>query len=458
MRRAEGAATPVALVALAALAIRLIRLDARSFWLDEGFSTWLAAQPVPFIVTYRDFHPPGYYLLLKAWQLLGPWAASDGGVRFVSAAASAATVALGVWLVQRLGLPGSRLVAALGITSAMSVWYAQESRMYALAALLVLGAAGALALAGRALPRKGTVADGTWAAYAASGVAAAYVSYDAIPVLAALNGAFLGWCVWLLVRGPAISSGRTGPALGRTLGAWALTHMAMVAAYAPHVPELMRTIEAAPSLHLAARLPLVAAAGAVVLAGLAVVAVLAVRLPTWRRWATATAATVVVFGLAVAELVPEGASVKRHLSVVAPLLLVTSGVALALVRTPPRWQVALVCAGLPALALVLFVHPKEDWRGAASYLASEARPDDVLVLHRGYVILPLQRYLPLVGRTAVQVFSAAEAEELRAVPGTRYWVVEGHLGQSPPIGGIGPAREESAGREFHRVSIRRFEP
>ena len=135
---------PLALLLLAA-ALRLHQLGAQSLWNDEGNSVVQAQRSLDEIARHsaRDIHPPGYYWLLHGWQrTVG---SSELALRLFSALASVLSVAC-------LYVPGRRMAGrAAGLAAALflalngfSIWYAQETRMYALLALW--GAAAALAL------------------------------------------------------------------------------------------------------------------------------------------------------------------------------------------------------------------------------------------------------------------------------------------------------------------------
>lgn len=68
--------TPIRLivaVTVFALALRLIDLNARPFWLDEAFSDWFSSQSFHYlwtIVPTYEAHPPFFYSVLKVWRLL----------------------------------------------------------------------------------------------------------------------------------------------------------------------------------------------------------------------------------------------------------------------------------------------------------------------------------------------------------------------------------------------------
>ncbi|MCX7938585.1 MAG: glycosyltransferase family 39 protein [Thermoflexales bacterium] len=132
-------------VALLAFGVRVLSLDAQSLWFDEGWSWHLARMPLVqmALTTAADRSPPLYYALLAAWIALG--GDSAFAMRFLSAAADVSATALTSALA--LALTRSRHVAtaasAVYALTPMTVWYAQEVRMYALVS--ALGAAAMIA-------------------------------------------------------------------------------------------------------------------------------------------------------------------------------------------------------------------------------------------------------------------------------------------------------------------------
>lgn len=121
------------------LILRLISLD-QSLWLDEAISV-LATQDFSFlgmITEYAkaDFHPPLFFIILWLWSKV--FGISEIAVRIPS-------VIFGVLTVYVVYLIGKKLHSkTLGLFSALllainplHVYYSQEARMYALAALAV---------------------------------------------------------------------------------------------------------------------------------------------------------------------------------------------------------------------------------------------------------------------------------------------------------------------------------
>ena len=94
------------LLLLLATGLRFHRLDAQSFWNDEGNSARLSERAIPAILegTASDIPPPLYYLLLHGWRaLLGD---SEFALRALSAFAGVLTVATVAALAKRRGAGG----------------------------------------------------------------------------------------------------------------------------------------------------------------------------------------------------------------------------------------------------------------------------------------------------------------------------------------------------------------
>jgi 4-amino-4-deoxy-L-arabinose transferase-like glycosyltransferase len=142
---------PSCFVVLVAFAIRLWALGAQSLWFDEGWSWHLARMPLTemALTTAGDRSPPLYYALLHTWIALA--GQSEFAMRFISALADTATVALlmafaGVsWRGAGNAASAASLIAgAIYAVCPFAVWYAQETRMYALVATLCTASSYAL--------------------------------------------------------------------------------------------------------------------------------------------------------------------------------------------------------------------------------------------------------------------------------------------------------------------------
>ncbi|MCS6847201.1 MAG: hypothetical protein RMN52_05735 [Anaerolineae bacterium] len=123
--------------------MRLHELGGQSLWFDEGWSWHLARMPLAdmALTTAGDRSPPLYYALLHVWiKLAGQ---SEFAMRFISAAADTATVALVMAFTSALlrgfasrAMPAPLIAGAIYAICPFAVWYAQETRMYALVAAL----------------------------------------------------------------------------------------------------------------------------------------------------------------------------------------------------------------------------------------------------------------------------------------------------------------------------------
>jgi mannosyltransferase len=118
------------------------------FWIDEGLSVGIADRPLTDIpqALRLDGSPPLYYLLLHVWmQLFGT---SEEAVRAMSLVFALLAVPVAWWAGRALfGTRGAWIAAVLAATNPFLTQYAQEGRMYSLAALLALVASATFARA-----------------------------------------------------------------------------------------------------------------------------------------------------------------------------------------------------------------------------------------------------------------------------------------------------------------------
>lgn len=450
---------------LVALGLRLIGIADRAFWTDEGYSAWLSAQPIRVILWHDPFHPPLYPLALKWWASLHPLLNGDGGRRLPSAFAGALTVIVCVGAVRASGLPGAGLTAALTTTSAIGVWYAQEQRSVALTALLLALAAASLALlaqhgagfsaASAATRRDENVAAGErtaanprrnlvvlWLAYGIAAIVGVWTHYAMIPLLTALGLAFL-----VVVRQQP-----------RLVVGWTIVTALVAVGSLPLVPRLAEALGQMVGHRFAERAVLLFLPGLAILSAVGAGGWWVARhRPRLARPLAGLAGVLVVLGFAAIMLTPAGTSVKRHLAIVAPLAL--TGAAVAVARWRPRLGPLLIVAGLPALVLVLFVHPKEDWHAVAALLSAEEQPGDVIVLYQGYQAIVLARYyhgaLPLIG--------FAEGEDpARLIPqiadARRVWLIEVNPTVPPSlVPSLETLRPKAVDRAVPRIRVARFD-
>ncbi len=123
-------------ILLVGFALRLYRLDAQNIWWDEGLAIWAVRHGFleTTVWTAGDVHPPLYFWLLWPWvRLTGE---SEFAARYITVLVALLTVAAMAPLGRRLGGKAAGVGALyLLALSRFHVWWSQEMRMYALAAL-----------------------------------------------------------------------------------------------------------------------------------------------------------------------------------------------------------------------------------------------------------------------------------------------------------------------------------
>ncbi len=133
------------LILVFAAALRFYRIDAQSFWNDEGNSARIAERSLQLITegAAGDIHPPLYYYVLHFWR--GAFGSSELALRSLSAILGSVLVWLTYLIAKRLFAVKIGLVAALvAAIDPFQIYYSQEARMYML--LAVIGAASTLVL------------------------------------------------------------------------------------------------------------------------------------------------------------------------------------------------------------------------------------------------------------------------------------------------------------------------
>jgi mannosyltransferase len=148
----------LALLLVAAFALRLAIAPLPSYWVDEAFTVRLLSGDFGGLLgdlAETESTPPLYYVLAWAWsQAMG---LGELGLRSLSALAGVATVGL-AWALGRW-LAGPRAALAAGALAAVNpflIWFSTEARAYALATAL---ASAALLLLVRMLAREARSPD-----------------------------------------------------------------------------------------------------------------------------------------------------------------------------------------------------------------------------------------------------------------------------------------------------------
>src|SRR5829696_9077416 len=173
---------PLAIGGLVLLSIVLRTRDfGVGFWIDEGLSVGIADRPLSDIpaALRLDGSPPLYYALLHVW--LAMFGSSEEATHALSLLFAVLAVPAAWWAARGLfGETAGLAAALLAATNPFLTHYAQETRMYALVALLGLLACGAF---GRAYVVPGTEAASRaarrrWAAAFAVALAALMYTHN----------------------------------------------------------------------------------------------------------------------------------------------------------------------------------------------------------------------------------------------------------------------------------------
>ncbi|HEX8087186.1 MAG TPA: glycosyltransferase family 39 protein [Solirubrobacteraceae bacterium] len=143
--QARAAAHPVAATAAGVVALALVSLYLRTraldaaFWIDEGLSVGIGSYGLTDIpnVLEQDGSPPLYYALLHVWMEV--FGNGETATHWLSVIFAVATVPAAFWAARTLfGDRAGWIAAALAAINPFLTYYAEETRMYALLALLGL--------------------------------------------------------------------------------------------------------------------------------------------------------------------------------------------------------------------------------------------------------------------------------------------------------------------------------
>jgi 4-amino-4-deoxy-L-arabinose transferase-like glycosyltransferase len=419
----------VAGLVLLACALRVPTLAVQSLWLDEAYTLRLARMSfggMLHAIPATESTPPLYYIL--AWLWTRVCGSSAFAIRSLSALLGILTVPVVYWLALRLAGRRAALIAGLLVAlSPLLIWYSQEARAYALAALL--GAASLLCLvAFLELDTGGGRWLAGWAASAALGLASHYfVAFVVVPEL--------GWLLWRRGRDRRVLA-----AAGVVIAvAVALLPLALAQRGTGHadyisqgslatrllqIPKQFLTGYASPSQIVTSVLAaLLAAAGAV-----AVLVRYRSRVGTRALIPLAVGLACVVIPIVLALAGVDFLDTRNVLPAL-PLLLVVVAIGFALIGG--RAALGLTAGlGLVFVLVVALVdtHPRyqrDNWRGASRALGP-ARVTRAIVAENGSAGIPLQPYLPNL-RSLRRATAVAELDFV-ALPSR---VLGGGLGTPP---------------------------
>lgn len=402
----------VAMAAILAIAavLRLSNLTFHSLDLDESVSVWLARQPTLELIRNTlnlgwDPHPPGFYLLLKAWTAV--FGSGQIALRLLPALFGIAFVGL-VWLVgQRLFDSYTGLIAA-GLVAAnpLLIWLSQEVRMYMPVAVLSLASLYCLI---RALDIRDRLAWGWWLGYALAALAACYFHLFAfllLPVAAA----------YILIRG------------ARQRELWVVGGVAVAlvcVAYLPFAINAWKAGQIAPEINV---YPLLAFKDQLYELMLAFTARFLPEKSGWLAVPMVLSVALAVVGLWPSGHKPEAAREGRRGGVLLIAWLLVPLIAFFWITAKrpvfnPKYLVVLLAAFwlalaagiarlgrwngwliLPALLPVALMASlgwryvwstqalREDWRTAAQYVSERATTEDKVFVHLHYAHIPFDYY------------------------------------------------------------------
>ncbi|MDO9065847.1 MAG: glycosyltransferase family 39 protein, partial [Chloroflexota bacterium] len=219
---------------------RFYLLDGQSLWGDEGNSVALSLRDLASITqgASLDIHPPLYYYLLHYWMMV--FGSGEIAVRALSALSGTAMVWVTFLVGRRLfGYPTALVAALLSAISPLQIQYSQETRMYALAALLAALSVYLLVRVAQAADRRAAVA---WlAAWSAVSAGALYLHYFAATVLLAQNLAVGAWLLAAIIR-PTAASGSASSRARLVLPAvagWACAQVLVLIAFLPWLSVML---------------------------------------------------------------------------------------------------------------------------------------------------------------------------------------------------------------------------
>ncbi len=441
-------------IVLVAAWLRLTLLNRQSLWFDEADVVVRAERSLGTVL--HTFVQPGengplYNLLLHVWiQIFGP---SETSVRLPSAIAGLLSVPV-IYVVgwRTLGRRVGLFAAGLLAISPYHVWYSQEAKMYTIAVLLTLLSTACFIEAVRGNERR------WWIGYVVITSLSFYFHVTTVLIFVAQSAFFLlTWRRWKdRHRAWLISVGvLTLPYVPIALWAGRVV-LNGANQWQPKVTLWQMTqIEAtkfavnrAKDLVTEARGTRIYGLGAAL--GVVTTGVLgwgSVRRPAGvtRRWILYFTALVVLPVLMFYVVTfKQPLFNDRYLIMSLPyfLLLVAAGLRGAEVKA---WPVALVLGA----ALIIYawaplrdinrsnLSQKEDWRPAYEYVLQRAQPDDLLLIHPGYLITTYDYYAQIepglskltAGTIPAFYVEGFDAHQMagwvrREAPGQRVWLIQ----------------------------------
>jgi hypothetical protein len=462
--RSVSIAPIVGLVIAGGLALRFYAIGAKSLWVDESFSIWMASQPLDALwrlTVQLDQHPPLYYALLHFWLALGD---GEAAVRSFSALWGALMLPVMYLIGEQVGgrALGLRSTLILAI-SPLHIWFAQQTRMYTMltffAGVAILCMLHLLEDQNRE-PRTKNQSDMRGSRFLVLGSFRwwlGFVLFTTLTMLGHNTAVFFPAAVGLFIAGafgvPALArrlrsarpttDHRLPTTVRRSTKQNALLARLPTPNPRPPTPILQHQLRAWTIGLGAALLLWLPWLPSFLIQSQRVDAEFWIQPPTlksvlehWRNLGSAFApggVYLIPLVLAFASLALLGVWRLRHRPTLLALLLVLllvpfAGSLLVSLRRPIFYTRTLIWTSIPlylllaagllqlrfrlligvaTLALILLnagslwgyyrQYEPEDWRGVAGYIATQARPGDVLLFNAGWMQIPFDYYYRRIG-------------------------------------------------------------
>jgi uncharacterized membrane protein len=407
---------PIAALTAFAAVLFTWQIGERSLWLDEATSVTFARRFVADFPVFSDYNMTLYYGLLYVWMTMG-FGESEVAVRLLSAVAATAAVPVFYLVARRVVSSGMAVLATLLlIVNSFVVYYAQETRGYALLLFFVVLSAWLLL---RAIERPSWP---RWAALASVAILAMYTHFFAGLVL-------LAYAAVVIVRRDARLRDRW-VAIAAIMVAVAAVPLAVAVAvrgacqidYIDQASLRRLTIvlqEVAGDQGLGRSTAEAFPFGAALLAAYAVVVGVGVFAGTramFDRTQRDERYVLPILGLLVPILAVVLASVlvtpvmlPRYLIILAPWMALLAAIGVDFLR--PRWQGALLGALVLVASVAGTLHlyglpSREEWRAVAATILDDVEPGDAVVFYTSSGEKPFGYYVrqaDAVSRAPIQI-------------------------------------------------------
>lgn len=385
------------------LLIRILNLGGKSLWLDEAFAIYVAKMPVTAILLEGadPVHPPLFFLILHFWGELGN---SEFLLRLIPVLCSVIAI-LPIYIIGKelFNQKAALTTILIYAFNPLIIWYAQELRMYSLFLLLGACSTAALLLGTRPNQESRNLLYLSLAALFSAGVA--YTHYAAF--------LFVYFQLLLIVVLIAYQK-RTRFALlawgGVTLGAiflylpWIMTpypqtfygRLLSGSGIRYYVPLLTNIID--PSTNQ----------GQNILAGIRLSFALLIPCVIYlvasrqrvRQWVDKlfnmswlNPIMLLGFGLfLLVGVLPRGYTVKRHLLIYIPFMLLVFGFYWPLVAKNRLIIGSLLLCSIGASLINNYLIPKTEWRDISNQVTTDFNDQDIVILNPHYLDVPFEFY------------------------------------------------------------------